>query len=34
MLEPCPFCGFEFDQDLLGAYGCPNFEGEGLEGDE
>lgn len=24
---PCPFCGYPFDQDLLGRYGCPNCEG-------
>lgn len=27
---PCSFCGYPFDQSLLGAYGCPNCEGEGL----
>lgn len=28
--EPCEFCGFEFDQDKLGKYGCPNCEGDDL----
>ena len=27
----CRFCGYGFDQDALGKYGCPNYEGEGLE---
>lgn len=27
----CQFCGFGFDHDLLGKYGCPNCEGEGDE---
>ena len=25
---PCQFCGYEFDHELLGKYGCPNCEGE------
>jgi hypothetical protein len=25
--EPCRFCGYPFDQELLGKYGCPNCEG-------
>ena len=29
--SPCQYCGYEFDHDLLGRYGCPNCEGEGLE---
>ena len=29
-LEPCQFCGYEFDQSFTGKYGCPNCEGEGL----
>lgn len=32
--EPCRFCGYEFDQELLGIYGCPNCEGEPLDDDE
>lgn len=27
--QPCEFCGYLFDQELLGKYGCPNCEGEG-----
>lgn len=27
----CQFCGYEFDVEKLGIYGCPNCEGEGLE---
>jgi len=27
---PCAFCGYEFDHDSLGKYGCPNCESEGL----
>jgi Zn finger protein HypA/HybF involved in hydrogenase expression len=27
----CPFCGFPFDLENLGVYGCPNCHGEGLE---
>ncbi len=27
----CPICGFPFDLDSLGVYGCPNCHGEGLE---
>ena len=30
-LVACRFCGYGFDQDALGKYGCPNCEGEGLE---
>ena len=26
----CDFCGYEFDRDKLGKYGCPNCCGEGL----
>jgi hypothetical protein len=26
----CQFCGHNFDGELLGAYGCPNCEGEPL----
>lgn len=29
-LGACEFCGYEFDHDLLGKYGCPNCEGSGL----
>jgi len=32
-LEPCAFCGYEFDQETLGRYGCPNCLGEGLDED-
>jgi hypothetical protein len=32
-LEPCDFCGYPFDQDLLGYYGCPNCCGELVEPD-
>jgi DNA (cytosine-5)-methyltransferase 1 len=28
--EPCSFCGYPFDQESLGRYGCPNCEGEGF----
>lgn len=31
VLLPCPFCGYEFDRDALGFYGCPNCHGEGLD---
>lgn len=27
-VEPCGFCGYEFDHELLGKYGCPNCEGD------
>lgn len=27
---PCDFCGYPFDQEMLGRYGCPNCHGEGL----
>ena len=30
-LEQCPKCPHEFDQSLLGIYGCPNCHGEGLD---
>lgn len=30
-MDPCRFCGYEFDHDLLGIYGCPNCEGEGID---
>ena len=26
----CQFCGYQFDVEQLGIYGCPNCEGEGL----
>lgn len=29
--QPCEFCGYPFDVDKLGRYGCPNCEGEGLD---
>lgn len=29
-IEPCPACGFEFDIEATGKYGCPNCHGEGL----
>lgn len=29
-LEPCDFCGYEFDKNSLGKYGCPNCEGDDL----
>ncbi len=29
-MHPCEFCGYVFDHDKLGRYGCPNCEGEGL----
>jgi len=25
---PCDGCGYPFDRELLGKYGCPNCEGE------
>lgn len=28
--RPCNGCGYEFDHELLGIYGCPNCEGENL----
>jgi hypothetical protein len=31
--EPCHFCGYPFDQDRLGLYGCANCHGEGLDDD-
>jgi hypothetical protein len=30
MTQPCEFCGYEFDYDNLGRYGCPNCGGEKL----
>ena len=27
-LPKCDNCGYEFDQDLLGKYGCPNCEND------
>jgi|DEB0MinimDraft_12_1074336.scaffolds.fasta_scaffold14516_5 predicted Zn-ribbon and HTH transcriptional regulator len=27
-LTPCGLCGFKFDQNELGKYGCPDCEGE------
>lgn len=29
---PCAYCGYVFDQEQLGHYGCPNCCGEGLAG--
>lgn len=29
-LDPCSFCGFRFDHDRLGKFGCPNCLGQGL----
>lgn len=29
---PCALCGHPFDHNYLGAFGCPNCEGEGLPG--
>lgn len=29
-IRPCGFCGYEFDHETLGKYGCPNCNGEGL----
>lgn len=31
--RPCPMpgCGYRFDLELLGRYGCPNCNGEGLD---
>ena len=29
-VRACAFCGYEFDHELLGKYGCPNCEGSGL----
>jgi uncharacterized Zn finger protein (UPF0148 family) len=26
---PCEFCGYPFDREALGRYGCPNCEGQG-----
>lgn len=28
--RPCDGCGYVFDHDALGKYGCPNCEGEGM----
>lgn len=28
---PCNLCGYVYDRDKLGAYGCPNCLGEGME---
>lgn len=33
-LTPCQFCGYEFDHELLGKYGCPNCEGRPVVGGE
>jgi len=30
-VEPCCFCGYKFDQERLGRYGCANCHGEGLD---
>lgn len=32
-MRPCAFCGYVFDHDKLGRYGCPNCLGEGLAAD-
>lgn len=32
-IRPCMFCGYEFDHDQLGKYGCANCQGEGLDSD-
>jgi len=31
-VTPCQFCGYPFDQEAAGAYGCPNCEGAGIDG--
>lgn len=31
-IRACKFCGYEFDHELLGKYGCPNCEGRGADG--
>ena len=31
ILTPCHFCGYLFDQEGLGLYGCCNCYGEGLD---
>ncbi|MDI1301971.1 MAG: DNA cytosine methyltransferase [bacterium] len=31
-LAACEFCGYEFDHETLGRYGCPNCEGSGRVG--
>lgn len=31
-VKPCQFCGFPFDQEAAGVYGCPNCEGAGIDG--
>lgn len=28
---PCEFCGYRFNREWLGRYGCPNCNGEGLK---
>jgi hypothetical protein len=30
-MRPCMFCGYIFDHDALGKYGCANCEGYGIE---
>ena len=30
-LRPCPFCGYRFDHEQLGKYGCPDCCGEGFD---
>lgn len=32
--RPCFACGYRFDHEWLGVYGCPNCEGEGLVGND
>ena len=31
---PCRFCGYRFNHELLGPYGCPNCLGDGLDDNE
>jgi hypothetical protein len=31
VLVQCEFCGYKFDLDSLGRFGCPNCHGEGLD---
>jgi rubredoxin len=33
-MKECEFCGYVFDHELLGRYGCANCLGEGLDGDD
>jgi DNA (cytosine-5)-methyltransferase 1 len=32
-IRPCQFCGYEFDHELYGKYGCANCEGVGQKAD-